>query len=364
MNDRNYSVVHWGTGNTGRHVLRMLLGHPRRTLVGLGVSSPAKEGRDAGELCGLPPAGVRASRDLDALLALKPDCLTYMGTEYGRPEGAVIDDLCRILERGVNVVSTAMPALIYPASISRDAADRLDAAGRRGGASVFTTGIEPGYLGDALPLTLTSLCERVDRVIVQQKVNNATYDEPTGLAHYGYGKAPERDAADYRPGSMTYIWRGVVHMFAAGMGLALDEVRELRETATVPRDIQVGRTTIPAGTVSGIRFRIQGIVGAEPIIEIDRQDVLAADVGLHWPQPFPGRERTRHCRIVIEGMPRIEADVDMHASDSDPTLSGVIATAARAVNAIPWVHAAAPGLVTNLDLPGITGAGVLRPGRG
>ena len=116
---RTYRVVQWGTGSTGRLTLKELIEHPQRELIGVGVHSTEKEGKDAARLCGLDVAtGVVATRDLDALLALRPDCFVYMGTEYGgRPAGAVTSDLCRILEAGVNVVNTADPNLVWPPSM-------------------------------------------------------------------------------------------------------------------------------------------------------------------------------------------------------------------------------------------------------
>lgn len=364
IDNKIYTAVQWGTGSTGHHALRQLIQHPKRKLIGLGVSSAAKEGKDASELCGLDvTTGIRATRDLDALLALKPDCLVYMGTEYGgRPEGAVADDLCRIAEAGVNVVNTADPRLIWPNCMGGDVTARLDAAGKRGNASIFTTGVEPGYLGDALPLTLTSLSERVDSVRVEQRIDETDYREELEFGLVGPGATPEDDAANYPAGIALATWQGVLEMFAAGMQIELDEIKELREIAVAPHDIAVGKSVIPKGRVAGARIILQGILGGVPVIEIDRQDVYGPDVGKAegWPQPFPGRQMTRHTRIIIEGTPRIDADIDLSWSDEAPTISGIIATAARVTNAIPWVYDGPPGVLTNLDLPGITGAGTLR----
>jgi hypothetical protein len=360
-----HRVVQWGTGSTGRLALRLLIEHPERELIGLGVHSPDKEGCDAAELCGLDTrTGVTATRDLDALLALRPDCFVYMGTEYaGRPDGAVIDDLCRILEAGINVVNTALPNLVWPRSMGTAIANRLEDAAARGGASVFTTGVEPGYLADALPLTLTSLSARVDSVRIEQRIDETNYREELEALPFGPGATLEDDAAHCPAGLGASVWRGVLELFAAGMQIELDEIREIREVAPAPTDIPVGRSTIAKGRVAGVRLRIQGIKGGEAVIEIDRQDVYGPDTGkdLGWPQPLPGRQMTRHSRIIIEGSPRIDAEIDLSESDEAPTLSGMLATAARVVNSIPWVVDAGDGVLTNLDLAGITGAGTLRP---
>ena len=102
-----YRVIQWSTGNVGKLALRAILHNPELELVGLWVSSDAKAGRDAGELCGMPPVGVKATTDADALLAMQADCVSYNATADLRP-GEATDDLCRILESGKNVVSTSI----------------------------------------------------------------------------------------------------------------------------------------------------------------------------------------------------------------------------------------------------------------
>ncbi len=78
-------VIQWSTGNVGRYALRAIIGHPELELVGLFVSSEAKEGKDAGELCGVEPVGVHATRDVDTLLALDADCVCYTADAGMRP---------------------------------------------------------------------------------------------------------------------------------------------------------------------------------------------------------------------------------------------------------------------------------------
>ena len=95
-----YRVVQWATGNIGSHSLRAIIAHPNLDLVGLYVYSEDKAGRDAGELCGVAPTGVLATRDIGEILALQPDCVVYMADRVD------VDALCQLLEAGVNVVST------------------------------------------------------------------------------------------------------------------------------------------------------------------------------------------------------------------------------------------------------------------
>ena len=143
-------VVQWSTGNVGKLALHGILRHPDLELVGLWVHSPAKAGRDAAELAGLPPCGVKATNDIDALLALKPDCVSYTATGDLRPSEAV-EDLCRILEAGINVVSTSVVSLVYPPAADPSVVALLEQACARGGSSFFTSGIDPGFANDTLP---------------------------------------------------------------------------------------------------------------------------------------------------------------------------------------------------------------------
>src|SRR5947209_2754557 len=102
-----YRVVQWSTGNVGRLALHGIISHPDLELVGLLVHSPEKAGRDAGELCGLGPVGVKATNDVDEVLAIDADAVSYTATGDLRPQEAV-DDMCRILRSGCNVVSTSV----------------------------------------------------------------------------------------------------------------------------------------------------------------------------------------------------------------------------------------------------------------
>src|SRR6185369_3583242 len=99
---KKYRVVQWATGTIGASALRAVISHPAMDLVGVYVYSEAKEGRDAGELCGLAPVGVAATRDIEAILALQADCVLYM------PEKGDTDEVCRLLESGANIVTTCL----------------------------------------------------------------------------------------------------------------------------------------------------------------------------------------------------------------------------------------------------------------
>src|SRR4029079_8851894 len=112
-------VVQWATGNIGSRSLRAVIEHPRLELVGLYVTAPQKEGRDAGDLCGLGPTGVSATRDVDEIVALDADCVLYM------PQGCDVDVLCRLLESGKDVVTTR-GEFHHPGSMDPAVRDRIE----------------------------------------------------------------------------------------------------------------------------------------------------------------------------------------------------------------------------------------------
>ncbi len=150
-------VVQWTTGNVGKQSVDAVLRNPDLELVGCYAWSPDKVGTDVGELCGLDPIGIAATDDVDALLALRPDCVIY------NPMWMDVDEMARIVESGANLVSTAA---FITGHAQGDGRQRLADACERGGASVFGTGINPGW-AELLAMVLASGCDRIDKITIQ-----------------------------------------------------------------------------------------------------------------------------------------------------------------------------------------------------
>src|SRR6266568_6707117 len=183
-----YRVVQWSTGNVGVLSLHGIIVHPDLELVGLCVHSPAKAGKDAGELCGLPAVGVKATNDSDAILALDADCVCYTATADLRPWEAV-KDISSILASGKNVVSSSLVQLLHPKTSDPAMVEQLEAAAAAGGTTLLTSGIDPGFANDVLPILLTGVCERIDSIRVKEILNYATYSQPDVLFDtMGFGK--------------------------------------------------------------------------------------------------------------------------------------------------------------------------------
>src|SRR5262245_53344689 len=136
------TVIQWATGTVGCHAIEAIQANPDFKLVGAYVHSPAKAGRDVGEICGLDPIGVVATNDKSAIMKMAADCVLYMAQGEGNPEAA-IDDICQLLAAGKNVISTALTALIYPKAMGPEIHARIEAACREGGVSFHGTGIQP-----------------------------------------------------------------------------------------------------------------------------------------------------------------------------------------------------------------------------
>jgi 4-hydroxy-tetrahydrodipicolinate reductase len=347
-----YRVIQWSTGNVGRFALRAILGHPELELVGVWVSSAAKAGRDAGELCGRPPAGIRATTDADALLALAADCVCYTATADLRPFEA-IEDLCRILAAGKNVVSSSVVPLVHPQSFFPEVRDRLADACRRGGTSFFTSGIDPGFANDLLPLVLSGLCERWEEIRILEIINYATYDQPQVLFEtMGFGKPLEHTPLLLTPGTLAFAWGGTLRLLADGLGVALDDIRATYERRPAVRPIRIGAHTVAPGTAAALRFEVQGIVAGRPALVVEHVTRLDDALAPEWPQ-----SRGSY-RVVIRGTPTMRCELEFEDERGDHAVGGVQLTATRLVNAIPAVCRAQPGLLSALDLPLITGRGL------
>jgi 4-hydroxy-tetrahydrodipicolinate reductase len=350
-----YRVVQWSTGNVGRHSVAGIDAHPDLELVGLFVSNPDKVGKDAGELARLGRTlGVAGTSDVESLLALRPDCIVHTAMADDRL-GEALADLERFLSAGVNVVSSGPVFLQYPAPDDPMAAP-LIAAAKKAGVSLFVNGVDPGFANDALPLVLTGVCERIEEVRCSEVLNYNTYDQPMVLFDImGFGRDLHDVPMLLSPGVLTMAWGSVVRQIAAGLGLTLTGVTEWYEREAAPEDFEVDAGPIKEGTAAALHFEVRGMVDDRPVIVLEHVTRLRDDLGAGWPQPAG-----HGCyRVQITGEPNYTLDLQLMGTDGDHNTAGLKATAMRLVNAVPAVIAAPPGLVTALDLPLVTGRGLV-----
>lgn len=329
-------IIQWTTGNVGRESVKAILRHPDLELVGCYAWSPEKEGRDAGELCGIDPVGIAATRDVDQLLSLDPDCVVY------NPMWPSIDELIRILGAGVNVVSTA--AFINGKRLGPDR-DRLAAACESGGSSLLGTGVNPGF-AELLGIVVAGVCDRIDKIVVSESAHTAAYDSPATEIPVGFGRPIDDPALPAMTAEGTAVFGEAVAMMADALGVELDEIECVPEYAKTAEELDLGSWKIPAGGVAGIAASWQGRVGGRTIVELNVRWKKGAVLEPDW-QIEDG------WLIEVQGRPTIQTKVqflpppDFEAETmADFMVLGHIMTAMPAINAIPVVIDAPPGIVT------------------
>jgi hypothetical protein len=336
-----FRVVQWTTGNVGRQSVAAIAQNPGLELVGCYAWSRDKIGRDVGELCGLDSLGVIATDDVDALLALRPDCVVY------NPMWPSIDELVRILAAGVNVVTTA--AFINGRRLGADRQRLVDAC-ERGRSSLFGTGISPGW-AELLSIVLAGICDRIDKITVSEAAYTAGYDSPATEKPAGFGRPIDDPDLPAMTAEGTAVFREAVGMVADALGIELDEVVCEAEYAKTTTDLDLGSWQIAAGCVAGIAASWQGRVGDRTVVELNVRWKKAATLEPDW-QIEDGYV------IEVQGRPTVRTSVqflpppDFEAKTlADFMVLGHIMTAMPAVNAIPVVVAAQPGIVSYPDLP-------------
>jgi len=335
-------IVQWTTGNVGQRAVRAVLADPTAyQLVGCYAWAPDKVGRDVGELCGIDPVGVAATDDIDTLLGLGPDCVVYT------PKWPDVDELGRILASGANVVATAGFITGHALGPGRD---RILAACAEGGSSIFGSGMNPGF-ANLLGLVSAGLCDRVDSISVLESVDSTGYDSPDTERSVGYGRPIDDPELPAMTAAGTAVFGDAVRLMADALGLPLDEVRCDAEYAQTTEDLDLETWSIPAGCVAGVAASWKGIHAGRTVVDLRVRWRKGRTLEPDWP--------IEHGYVVeVEGRPQVRTKLEVFpppdfvaTSFIDFMVLGMIMTAMPAVNAIPFVCAAAPGIVTYLDLP-------------
>ncbi|MBF6220310.1 dihydrodipicolinate reductase [Nocardia abscessus] len=352
-NTATYRVVQWTTGNVGKSSVRAIVANPLLELVGCYAWSPDKVGRDVGELCGIEPLGVTATGDVDALLALKPDCVVY------NPMWIDVDELVRILSAGVDVVATASFITGHNQGEGRG---RIAEACRLGESTMFGSGISPGYI-NLLAILSASICDRVDKVTVNEAADTTFYDSPETEKPVGFGRPIDDPGLPAMTASGTGVFGEAVRLIGDALGVELDEVRCDAEYAQTTADLNLGSWTISAGCVAGVHASWKGRVGDRTLVEIDvrwrKGQTLEPDWKIDqdgWVLQVDGRPTVKN---VVSFLPPPDFQAETIA---DFMTLGHIMTAMPVINAIPVVVAADPGIVTYNDLPLTLPRGVARQG--
>lgn len=346
MNKR-YRVIQWATGSVGAEALKGIVLDPRLQLVGVKAFGPEKHGVDAGTLCGLPETGIRATTSLDEILALDADCVSYM------PNRASLEEVCALLRSGKNVACS--PFLFYGENLPDPDRKKLEEACRTGAASVYGSGIHPGFVGMVLPLALSGMSRTIDTVTVTERADWGFYDNPKITFENMRFGAPPEEVTPERNEFLAFngeIFKDQIVMLARAFGAPLDEVTLDHETRTAPEghDVICGR--IEKDMVYAQRFTWKGICAGQERLVIDALWHVGGPYPEGWPRPRDG------WTVTIEGEPSLQAHFISLASFehmgerslADHTHASDIATAMQVVNSIPALCDAAPGIRGTFEL--------------
>lgn len=338
--DKRYRVVQWATGKVGSRSLRGVISHPWLELVGLHVHSEAKEGRDAGELCGLEPAGIAATRSIEDILCLKPDCVLYM------QEGYDLDDMCRILEAGINIVTTR-GEFFYPNKMDPEIRERTEAACQKGGSSIHATGSSPGFITEAIPLVLTSVARRLDCLTIDEFAYIPESCSPEMVFDVmGYGRPPGGEFDPNLLSHMAQCFEQSLSLLANALSLELDGVEVGGETAIATDRVEIAEGAfIEKGTVAAQRITVAGMRNGLPLLRFRANWYCATEIEPGWTFGDTG------WRITVAGDTPFDISIKLPPTSESVAEQMGGYTAHRAVNAVPYVCAATPGIVTIAELP-------------
>jgi 2,4-diaminopentanoate dehydrogenase len=315
------SVAQYGIGPIGAEIARLLLTKPWVKLVAAVDIDPNKIGRDVGEVIGLGrEVGVKITPEVEG----KPDVVCH---STGSRLREVSDQLKSLLERGCHVVSTC-EELSFP--IDRAVREELQQAARLHNATLLGTGVNPGFVMDKLPLTLTSVCQDIKSVDIIRIQNASTRREPL-QRKVGAGMTVEEFRAAVDAGKIKHMGlRESLLMVGNGLGVEFDEVSDEKiDPIVAEREVVTQYLKVAPGQVAGVHQTIDGRGRIDVRLEL-RMYVGAEDVAAD--------------RVVIRGVP----DVEMTIKGG---VHGDRATAAMVVNAIPRVVSARPGVLTMDDIP-------------
>jgi hypothetical protein len=336
-------VIQWYTGQIAKYQIGMVSRNPALELVGAVVHHPEKEGLDVGEIAGLPPLGVITTRSWDEALALDADVVLVNGLEW-KPEM-----LAAILRSGKNVLTTwGGWYLRYEPEF-----EELEDACREGGSSLAAAGNQPGLVNDAMPLFCSGFTTDVTSVRTEERdllADNASKEQM--LDFMGISRTIEDvgAGADSMPVQIaSWAFRQSANMIADAMGVRLEDFRATDvRYGLAPEDFYLEKCDllVPKGTIAGIRWEYTGFVDSKPWLVHTCE--ISARLGLGG--AFRDRPEDPEFTVEIEGTPSIRCTFETTGSVHTST-SVLHLNAARIVNLIPRIVAAAPGCRSILDLP-------------
>jgi 4-hydroxy-tetrahydrodipicolinate reductase len=355
MDSSRHRVIQWATGNTGQRALRQVIRHRSLDLVAVVVYDRAKEGVDAGELCGEGPIGVLATTDRDAVLKLEADCCIYMPRASGRDqtragltEDELVDDVVALLGSGTNIVTTCTDLFARGVRLSGPNRARVREACEKGHASVWASGSDPGFITETLPLALLSVQRCVDLIEIEEFGDLS--HRPSAhmvMEQMRFGKPLSEFDPDRRKNHLFGEYQPALSVLSDIGGFEIDEWTAEGGVAAAKQDMTIVAGGIEAGTAAAQRIIINGRSGGVDRIRFTQYGFVAIDVQPDWDL------RPTGWRIRIHGDAPFDLSMPFPVPVDDLASFVPAYNANGPVNAIPYVCAARPGILTAEDLPHI-----------
>lgn len=348
----------WGTGNVGRASIRAVDAHPELELTAVIVHNPEKVGKDAGDLSDVGRTlGVAATDDIDGTLAAT-DALVYAASGEIRPEEALAD-INKAIALGIVVVTPSLYGMYDPDSAPAELRDPILDAVKEGGGSLFVSGIDPGWGNDILPVLISGLASTIDQIRCQEIFDYTTYDQQDSVRFLiGMGEPMDYEPPMVAPTIPSMVWGGQVRLIAKALGVEIDEITEHVERRALDETVEnAAMGTFEKGTQGALRFEVQGVIDGEVKIIVEHVTRIHPDCAPDWPSPPDGGDGAH--RVIIEGRPRIEVNVEATDEGGNRAAGGNATAVGRIVNSIPWLKNNEPGLYDALQVPLIPAVGKL-----
>jgi 2,4-diaminopentanoate dehydrogenase len=350
-----YRVIQWATGNTGQRALREVVRDPSLELVGVLVYDPAKDGVDAGQLCGQEPVGVLATTSRETILGLDADCCIYMPRATGRgqtraglSEDELVEDVVALVGSGTNIVTTCSDLFARSARMSAANRTRVMEASQTGNASVWASGSDPGFVTETLPMALLSVQRRVDLIEIEEFGDLSR--RPSAhmvMEQMRFGKPLSEFDPDRRKNHLFGEYQPPLSVLAELAGFEIDEWRAEGGVAAAKGDLTIVAGQIKAGTAAAQRIVIHGRSGGTERIRFIQYGFVAMDVDPDW-----GLQPTGW-RVRIHGDAPFDVSMPFPVPLDDLASFVPAFNANGPVNAIPYVCEAPAGILTTQDLPHI-----------
>ncbi|MDR2858571.1 MAG: hypothetical protein LBV50_12110 [Novosphingobium sp.] len=331
-------VAQWNTGKVGKLAMRGVLDNPALELVGVFAYSPEKVGQDAGALCGRPDTGIKATGDIDAIIAARPDVVVYT------PFTGNVDEVVKLLENGINVLSTNL--FFHTGGVRGAVKERMQAAGERGNASIYITGINPGWI-NSIAAAVTGICARVDCVSIYESADCSSYESPETWNFFRMGQHGVTDEVVAAAKTWLVMFRDAGERVAEALGFVPEDAEFYCDYATAAERIDLGWFVMEKGTNAAVRAGWNIKAHGRTVARAQITWYLTRKLAEGWDID------SDEYHLVVEGAPNV--DLRMHFSDPAPSpvdgpwdTTGT--TSCATINAIRQIKAARPGVLTLHDI--------------